>query len=331
MLDALYLIWVRKEIMWKACMLGIGIGDAFGFGILGQDRKWIQENVNFTEYVSMRDDVEPGVYSENTRDTIAIMLHLINNEAQTPETLLNYLDMEYKFDAVMSNEIYSYDYQSLPHFIDDNPSSIKTTYLDRSSIVRAILLGVLPCDNIDLSAGINADIIYRNVRNRVANILIARASEYILVKQGLQSGVIDYCRNYVYGMDPETDMYLFNIDRLNNIADITDVPSSDYCLLVGDQPIQKSVIRKINSDPIHIAGTALYLLKYCTNAMEALERSMLIGGDISVIGAIVVGIIAGRHGLDGIPNNLIRQLEGRKRLVDISNIFDKSWQQRVSL
>jgi ADP-ribosylglycohydrolase len=204
---------------------------------------------------------------------------------------------------------------------------IARDYPGNAPVMRAIPIGFIEDKLIEPYAIINADVTHPHPKARAASIIVARAARYLLIEKGSTEGLIEYCRSFIKDIDQETYFYLGTIDQLDsNVDQLTDgFVSNDYQLLVGPQPITSFMdlqpIVGLNSDAMRTAGTVLYLLKHCKTSLEALKRSMLIGGDVDSLAAIVVGIMAGKAGLEDIPPYMFENLEGVEYLKKNAHSF----------
>jgi len=73
---------------------------------------------------------------------------------------------------------------------------------------------------------------------------------------------------------------------------------------------------------MRLAGTALYIIKHAKDTFEGLKRSVLVGGDIGTLAPVVVGILAGKFGLESLPKSLL-EVENRQNIVAVANHFAK--------
>ena len=318
--------------MIKRVLLGIAVGDAFGGGIEGQDKEWIEKNVDFTKYVSVRTGPlvqgrKIGDYSD-TCDTLAVF-RTIKSNAFSSETLLQEIRKEYDESKKERGGVPRDGYGSMSWYFEGTQTleeirdyQRNKTYPGNAPVMRSIPFGILlQDDQINSACIVNADVSHPHPKARVASILIARAARHLLILKLPQSNLISSCRKFVLGMDLETDTYLEKIDQLGNKLDTFE----DYCLLVGPQPITSfmtgEMIIGLNSDAMRTAGTALHLLKFCKTPFEALTRSILIGGDVDTLASIVVGIVSGIKNEVDLPNWMFEQLEHVKELTEFADKF----------
>ena len=66
----------------------------------------------------------------------------------------------------------------------------------------------------------------------------------------------------------------------------------------------------------------MYLIKHSNSAFEGLKNSINIGGDVDSLDWIVVGILAGKHGIDDLPKYMIDNVEGTEYLKELAKKFD---------
>lgn len=58
--------------------------------------------------------------------------------------------------------------------------------------------------------------------------------------------------------------------------------------------------------------------------MDALKKSILLGGDVDSVASITTGIMAGLYGLESIPSFMFQQLEGIAYLKNIGKMLEQS-------
>ncbi len=322
-------------------LLGIAIGDAFGAGVEFQDRNWIRENVDFTQFVNVRHQIgvplsqlKPFVenyrdwqYTDDTEMTIGVIKALSSNEVFTKELLVLYWKKEYdlgikKFGYGRSGHGSMAWYYSGKKTIDE----IREFQRNRSNpgnapAMRAVPLGWVEESLINKYARINAEATHPNINAIISSQLIARASEFLLVKNGEFKDVISYCINNVE-LNEEYKTYLNAICLLRKFEQLT---QQDFVILCGSQPIEKPYFLEgicgVPSDSKYTAGCVLYVLKHSIDTFDALKKSILLGGDVDSVASITTGILAGRTGLGSLPQFMINQVEDRKYLLSISKQF----------
>ena len=320
--------------MIKRVLLGVAVGDAFGTGIEGQDKDWIHKNVDFTKYVSARTSkysqgYKLGDYSDDTSDTLAMFKLLKNLKDINSEKLLEEIRAEYEKSKQERGGIPRAGYGSISWYFEGNKTmdeiqdfQRKKVYPGNAPVMRSIPIGMLVPDNkIHSVCILNADLTHPHPKARIASILIARAAQHLLILKLPASELISKCSHFVLGMDSEFDQYLEKVDRLGSELASFD----DYCLLVGPQPIKSfmtgQMIIGLNSDAMRTAGAALYLLKFCKTPLEALTKSIQIGGDVDTLASIVLGIVCGTCSDSDLPGWLFDQLEHVQELTDFADHY----------
>lgn len=309
-------------------LFGTAVADSFGTGIEGQCRKWIRTHVDFTRYLNCRTErfligYSVGDYSDDTADVIAMMHALTRHrqgETLTTDILLSEIRAQYEISRLTRNGNPRSGYGSI-QWVFENRMSIDElrrfqaarTYPGNAPVMRAAIIGFMPESEINILATINADATHPHPKARAASILVARALRFLVQELGDPLQLIDYCREHIRWLDPETYVYLGLIDALSDDVDLRFRLDTDFELIIGTQPIMSfmtdSNIYGLNSDSMRTAGMALYLLKHCRSSMEALRRSIRIGGDVDSLAAVVVGIIGARYGLSDIPDFMFREME----------------------
>ena len=325
----------------KDVLFGIAIGDAFGAGVEFHDRDWIQQNVDFTQFVYARDQIKVPSdekenftknyniwdYTDDTEMTIGLMKALMR-EAFTEDILIEEWEKEYE----RGKSIKGYGrngHGSMAWFYNKQMTIEQIRDFQRSRInpgnapaMRAVPLGFVPDEKINRFAEINANATHPNINAIIASQCIARAAEYMLVKNGEPKKIIDYCFTKVK-LNEEYKRYLSQVDQLSD-----ELEDHEYEILCGDQPIKKPYflggIKGCPSDSKYTTGCVLYILKNSQNAMEALRRSIYIGGDVDSLASITTGIMAGREGLVSLPPFMIQNVEGKEYLETIANQFEES-------
>ena len=57
--------------------------------------------------------------------------------------------------------------------------------------------------------------------------------------------------------------------------------------------------------------------------MDALRKSVNLGGDVDSVASITIAIMAGRTGLNSIPKFMLERVEGKKYLEGIGTAFEE--------
>ncbi len=311
-------------------LTGIAVGDAFGLGIEFQDRDWIRENVDFTRYADRREGryaegYAPGFYSDDTEHSIGLMKALMRPEPFTQELLLRMWRREYEDDRKAKG------------FPRQGHGTIKDWYDGRktieeikavqaagaepgcSSAMRAVPLGLVDHDLINEYAIINADATNYAEKARSASILVARASEYTIAREGDPEGIFEYCKDFI--TDTETLDYLARVELL---PDRQHMSESDFEALCGPQPLpyfKDRVVMGLPNSAMRVAGAALYITRHAEDAFGGLKDAIRLGGDVDSIASVCTGILGGRYGLDSLPEFMIGEIEGKERIRDVAARF----------
>lgn len=332
-----------SPLLFKDLFLGFAIGDAFGAGVEFQDRNWIKANVDFTEFINVRHLIDGGGkndlftknyhawdYTDDTEMTVGMIKALLSGETFTVNLLVKYWTEEYQ-KGVREKGFGRNGHGSMSWFFEGQQSieSIRSfqqnrEYPGNAPPMRAVPLGFVPTDSINQYAIINADATHPHPKARAASILVARATEFILVKNGNAALVIPYCLKHIDGIDEETTALLLKTDQLPAPAYLTE---ENYTILCGPQPIESPRflpgIYGLPSDAMLTGGAILYVLKYSKSAFEGLKNAVYLGGDVDTIASVCCGILSGLYGMQSLPQFMLDQVEGRVYLAEIAAAFQK--------
>jgi ADP-ribosylglycohydrolase len=321
---------------------GIAIGDAFGAGVEFQDRHWIRENVDFTRFVDARSSIRVAPdqlaafvqdyrawdYTDDTEMTVGLIKALVSGETFSAEMLLRNIVAEYE-DGKQRKGHGRNGHGSLRWYFDGEKTISEILDFQRNRpnpgnapAVRAVPLGLLPDHLINGFAEINAHATHPNILATLASQCIARASAWMVALGGSPADLFLYCREAIALNDEYSD-YLMQVAELPAFESLTEADSVTLC---GPQPIEAPYflpgICGMPSDSKFTAGCALYVLKHSRDAFDALQKSILIGGDVDSIASITTGIMAGRHGLRSIPAFMLQNVEGLPYLERIAEKFN---------
>lgn len=325
----------------EALLLGIAIGDAFGAGVEFQDRTWIKENVHFDRFINARPNINvspekleaftknyvPWDYTDDTEMTVGTIKALITNEPLTTDLLIKKWTEEYKAGE-NSKGFGRNGHGSMRWYYDGEMTidQIRDFQRDRPNpsnapAMRTIPFGLLPPDKIEAYAVLNAYATHPNEIAALSSLTIARAAEFILVKQGEQSEVINYCLDTI-NLNTEYATYF---SAINTIAETDVFTEENLALICGKQPIEPPYflpgIKGLPSDSKLTASAVLVILKYAKSPFDALKKSILLGGDVDSAASITTGIMAGKHGLADLPDFMLENVEGRSYLQNIAQAF----------
>lgn len=325
----------------KELLLGIAIGDAFGAGVEFQDRTWIRANVDFKNFVNARASIKvPKAqrilftknymawdYTDDTEMTIGVLKALIAEEAFSSELLIKKWKEEYekgikeKGYGRNGHGSMSWYYSGAKTIAAIRAFQRKRNNPGNAPAMRAVLLGLVSETLINEYARINAIATHPNINAILSSQCIARASEYLLQKNGNQQYIIDYCRSKIELNEEYTD-YLTQVDQLGAYETLTE---KDLIILCGSQPIKEPYflagIKGVPSDSKYTTGSVLYILKQSKDAMDALKKAIYLGGDVDSLASISVGIMAGKSGLKSIPSFMLANVEGRGYLEELADSF----------
>lgn len=318
--------------------LGIAIGDAFGAGIEFQDRNWIKENVDFSCFINRRkfinhsdiklfvEDYVDWQYTDDTEMTIGLVKALVSGKNFNEDFLVECIKQEYQF-GFEKKGFYRNGHGALRWYFNGEKTleEIRLFQKDRKNpgnapVVRVIPLGFLDDTEIDEFAKINALSTHPNNRAIEASILIARATRAIIIERIELSKVIQHNQKYI--CDPE---FLELLKKVDLLPEPKHLKESDYEILCGVQPLKDFIpgLYGLPSCAMHTSISILYVLKHSKSAFEGLQHSINIGGDVDSLASVVVGILAGRFGLDSLPKFMIENVEGREYLNQIALEFNK--------
>jgi len=334
---------LNLKTLMKNIIIGIAIGDAFGAGVEFQDRDWIRENVDFTRFVSARNQIpvreekkevftknyNDWDYTDDTEMTIGMIKALISKEAFTEDLLVRSWKEEYKKgEAEKGYGRNGHGSMSWYYSGEKTIEEIRSFQRNRNNpgnapAMRAVPLGFISENLINEYASINAKATHPNINAIISSQCIARATEYILKKNGDRNSVIAYCKSKV-DLNDEYEEYLNQVDLLEGYDDLKE---NDFKILCGPQPIEAPYflpgIKGLPSDSKYTTGSVLYILKNSMSAMDALQKSIRLGGDVDSVASITTGIMAGLYGLESIPKFMLDQVEGMNYLIEIAEAFEK--------
>ena len=315
----------KKTII--ATFQGIGFGDATGVGVEFKSRFWMPEHVHFDKFVNVwkggQNNISPGTYSDDTEHSIGLIEALLSDEHFTAELLLKKWKAEYENDKAKKG------------FPRDGHGSIEAWYKGEKTIeavraeqakridpgngpvMRAVPLAFVNGDQLHDYCIINADSTHPHPLAREATLITALTGRHFLRDGNSANQLMDFLLAYFHNSF-ETKKLLEMIDALPAPEGLTE---ADYILLHGEQPIPWiSWDPNIYGLPCAVMKTALnavYILKHCTNAFDALKTSILMGGDVDSLAAICTGIAAGAYGLESLPQDLLLQTEGFDRMAEL--------------
>lgn len=329
--------------MIKDLIFGIAIGDSFGAGVEFQDRNWIIENVDFSRFVNARSTIVVPLhkkeiftknysewdYTDDTEMTLGLMNALISKEVFSENLLVRKWKEEY--DKGIALKGYGRNgHGSMSWYFSGAKTIEEVRDFQRNRpnpgnapAMRSVPLGLLKDHLINQYAEINANATHPNINAILSSQCIARAAEFMLIKNGDASQIIEYCFKTIV-LNDEYTSYLSEVNKLGAYENLN---KFDLRVLCGNQPIEKpyflSGINGLPSDSKYTTGAVLYIIKNSKNAFDALKKSILLGGDVDSVASITTGIMAGRFGLKEIPNFMMRNIENTEYLEQTAIKFKK--------
>lgn len=325
-------------------LVGLAIGDAFGAGVEFQDREWIRSNVDFTSFVNARSQIRVASekleaftknytawdYTDDTEMTIGVMRALISDEPFSEELLIKEWKKEY--DKGLKQKGYGRNgHGSMSWYYSGKMSIEEIRHFQRNRsnpgnapAMRSVPLGLIKSELINKYGEINANATHPNINAILSSQCIARASEYLLVKEGNPNQLIPYCFKNI-DLNDEFSIYLRQVENLGKYEYLEE---SDIEILCGPQPIVEPYflagIKGVPSDSKYTAGCVLFVLKNSKNAMEALKKSIYLGGDVDSVASITTGIMAARFGLASLPPFMLENIEAREYLMELGRKFEQT-------
>ncbi|MEO0468781.1 MAG: ADP-ribosylglycohydrolase family protein [Bacteroidota bacterium] len=324
-------------------LIGTAIGDAFGAGVEFQDREWIRQQVDFGKLINARGQIavpevqkadftrnyQPWDYTDDTEMTIGLIEALLSGADFTCELLVSEWEKEYR--RGLAEKGYGRNgHGSMAWYYRGEKSleAIRAFQRDRPNpgnapVMRVVPLGLLPSHLINAYAQINAEATHPHPHAIMASQCVARAAEYMLVQKGEAQGIISYCRHSVE-LDRDFTHYLQTVEQLPAFPSFSD---ADWVCLCGPQPIESPYflpgIHGLPSDAKFTTGCVLLVLKQSRDAFDALKQSIRIGGDVDSVASICTGIMAGRYGLQSLPDGMRSKVEGVEKLSELANRFSR--------
>lgn len=314
----------------EGLIIGTAIGDAYGAGVEFQDRDWILQNINFTQFVNARDKIQvdidkrrlftenysPWDYTDDTEMTIGVINALLSDQVFSEDLLVAKWKEEYE-DGMRRRGFGRNGHGSMRWYYSEEKSieEIKSFQRNRNNpgnapAMRAVPLGLIKENLINKYATINAEATHPNINAIISSQCIARAAHFILVRKGDPKEVINYCLDTVE-INPE---YLEFLQKVNAIPTDRPLLDRDFSILCGEQPIKTPYflpgIKGMPSDSKFTTGCVLYVLKVSKTPFEALKNSIKFGGDVDSLASVTTGILAGKMGLSSIPKYMLENVEG---------------------
>lgn len=322
-------------------LLGLAIGDAYAAGLEFQDRDWIRQHVDFSHFINMREHIKVAPeklaaftthyqawdYTDDTEMTIGSIKALCSGQDITEQLLVDSWEAEYR-EGLQRKGYGRNGHGSMAWYYEGRLSIAEVRDFQRqrpnpgnAPAMRAIPFGLVAEELVNPYAAINAMATHPNAQAVQSSQIVARAARYFLVENGPPDALIPYCLQKIE-LDEGYQNYLQAVDGLPAYEALGEV---DFSLLLGPQPIQEPYflpgIKGLPSDSKYTAGAVLYILKHSSDAFDALKKSVYLGGDVDSLAALTTGILAGRLGVNSLPQYMIEAVEGKEYLRKITALF----------
>lgn len=331
-------------------LMGIAIGDAFGAGVEFQDRDWIKTHVDFSCFVNVRDSIaahlvdkpanfpppeaftqnyHPWNYTDDTEMTIGLINALLSKQDFSPNLLVNHFTKEYQKGKTQRG--FGRNGHGSMQWVFDGNKSIEEVrsfqehrdYPGNAPASRAVPLGFLPERFIAPYAIVNANATHPHPKAQVTSLLVAFATHYLVTQQKAPKDLIAYCLQQIKGLDQETEDLLAQVAQLPPPEQLQPI---HYEILCGVQPIEHPRflpgINGLPSDAMLTGVCTLYVLTHAQSAFEGLKIATQMGGDVDSLASICTGVLAGRYGLDSLPDFMLENVEGREYLKKGAKAFE---------
>ena len=325
----------------KNLLLGTAIGDAFGAGVEFQDRDWIRAHVDFTKFVNVRHNIKVPKekliyftehyhswdYTDDTEMTIGVIKALLSQKPMTENLLVEYWEKEYRAGE-QKKGFGRNGHGSMSWYYSRKMTIEEIRGFQRprpnpgnAPAMRAVPFGFVEEHLINDFAAINANATHPNIKAIQSSQIVARASEFLLKKNGSEQHLISYCLDKIK-LDED---YLNYLNAIELLPSYELLENKHFKILLGNQPIEAPYfldgINGLPSDSKFTAGAVLYILKSSTDAFDALKKSIYLGGDVDSIASIATGIKAAIYGIDSLPKFMLENVEGKDYLNQIATDF----------
>lgn len=332
-------------------LLALTIGDAFGAGVEFQDRNWIKSNVDFTNFVNARHLIQldnfdnslftenylPWDYTDDTEMTIGLIKALMAQEEFSKDLLVKFWKQEYQ--EGIQKKSYGRNGHGSMRWVYEGSKTIEEVrnfqqnrpYPGNAPASRAVPLGLLSQELITPYAIINADATHPHPIARASSVVVAQATAFMLSPQNNPNSIIPFCQHHIQNIDQETFDLLSKVDQLSPPEELN---HQDYEILCGPQPIKTprfpGGILGLPSDALHTTACTLYTLKFARNTFDGLKYAIQMGGDVDSLASICTGILAGRFGIETLPDFMLHMVEGKTYLMKIAQEFKNFISEKTS-
>jgi len=327
-----------KSVNFPTLLRALSVADAFAAGLEFQDRDWIRAKVDFTRFVNARADIRIGEarralftdnyhawdYTDDTEMTVGLVKALLADEPFTEELLVRKWREEYE-DGERRKGYGRNGHGSMRWYYDGEKTIEEIRDFQRNRpnpgnapAMRAVPIGLLPGHLIDDYAAINARATHPHPHAVMSSRLVARAAHYLLVHDGDPASLLAYCLRTV-ALDDDFRDYLNAVEKLPTYDALTE---ANFVVLCGPQPIRAPYflpgIKGMPSDSKYTAGCVLYILRESADAFDALQKSVLLGGDVDSVAGVTTAITAGMHGLESLPGFMLENAEQTPDLAELN-------------
>lgn len=303
---------------------GISIGDAVWFGVEFQCRHTLQQNMSYETFVNLynwpnKEYIQPWYYSDDTEHSIAIAEALLDQKPLNKQLLLEKFRHEYLSDLKKKWHIRT-GHWSIKHRYHDKEhiESIRNRQSNREDpgnapVMRAVPLCFAPFDRQKKYSDISTDVTHPHPLGREASYLTIMAGNHFLHHDGDHDSLVEAMKKHMN--DPSI------LEAIDNLPHPSKLTEDDYVTLHGEQPIPWVTWATVYGLPCAAHKTALnaiYILKHARSAFDALQMSISMGGDVDSLAAVTTGIMAGKYGLESLPQFMRDEVEGKERLEQLA-------------
>lgn len=296
-------------------LLGIAIGDAFGAAY--ETKATGAFSLDLTKY-AVREGIKEGCYTDDTQMSIAVTEVILRHGMdRSMQNFANSFVKCYKRDK---RQGYGSGFEAVLNTCNSGAElmmKLNGNSERNGAAMRSVPFGIMnSLENTLSTTAVNAIVTHNSKKGIASAYCVAAASHYFYHNIGSPEGVFDYCIQACNGYDMETEDYL---------KAVRDMKELDTALLFGEENKDYGV----PCDGMRTAGAVLHIIsRYGSDLKQALEQSILLGGDTDTTAAIACGIVAMNTGMESLPDFLVRDLEegtyGKSYLLELGEkLFNK--------
>jgi len=272
-------------------LLGIAIGDAFGAAY--ETKAMGSFSVDMTRYAT-RQGIKEGCYTDDTQMSIAVAEVLASGSERSMWSFAESFVKCYNRDK---RKGYTSGFTSVLEQCRNGQDLMFTVGGNsekNGAAMRSVPFGVLPKLEDALGAALQSAIVTHNTKKGLMSAMcIAAASHYFYYNKGEPKDVIGYCIKACIGYDSETDTYLKELDRLQDL--------DSKILLKGNIGVP--------CDAMITTGAVLYIASRFNELKQVMMETVILGGDTDTTASITTGLSAIRLGLDTLNPFMLSDLE----------------------